>query len=91
MRRLRCCARLVITGARAANFPVYPSFLVGITLRSMELGDQDIKEFQEIWHNAFHEEIPLDEARAIAADVMRLYSLLGQSREQGSLLDSEFK
>jgi hypothetical protein len=52
----------------------------------MDLGEKDIEEFREVWRTAFHEEISLEEARAIAADVMRLYFLLGQSRGRDSRL-----
>lgn len=43
----------------------------------MRLNDTDLKTFQEIWHNVFHETISIEEAACIAADVMQLYALLG--------------
>jgi hypothetical protein len=50
----------------------------------MNLSDEDLQEFQRIWQSAFHEEIPMEEARVIAVDVMQLYSLLGQPKDQRS-------
>jgi hypothetical protein len=54
----------------------------------MDLNDDDITEFQKIWQEAFHEELSIDEARAIARDVLRLYALLGQPTAQWLQPDS---
>ena len=50
------------------------------TLHGMKLTEEDLRVFQEIWKNTFHEAICIEEARLIAADVMELYSLLEEPR-----------
>lgn len=52
------------------------------TLGCMKLEENDLEEFRKIWQSVFHEEIPMEEARILAADVMQLYALLGQPRDQ---------
>lgn len=47
----------------------------------MKLEESDLQEFRKIWQSVFHEEIPMEEARIVAAGVMQLYSLLGQPRD----------
>ncbi len=44
----------------------------------MELGDQDIREFAEIWKQEFNEELAPDEARHHASQLLELYSLLAK-------------
>lgn len=54
----------------------------------MKLTDEDLRDFQRIWKSAFQEELPLEKARVIAADVMKLYSLLGQSGNRDQQLET---
>ncbi len=42
----------------------------------MELTDDDIREYQEIWKKEFGEEISADDARRSASQVIELFRLL---------------
>lgn len=42
----------------------------------MELTDDDIREYQEIWKKEFGEEISAEEARLSASQVIELFRLL---------------
>jgi hypothetical protein len=42
----------------------------------MELTDDDIREYQEIWKREFGEEISTEEARRSASQVLELFRLL---------------
>jgi hypothetical protein len=44
-----------------------------ITLSRMQLSDQDIRAFQEIWQREFGEAISADFARARASDLIELF------------------
>jgi hypothetical protein len=55
----------------------------------MKLSDEDLDAFQNIWEGAFHETIPIEEARRIASDVMELYSLLALPIDQRSQPDAD--
>jgi hypothetical protein len=46
----------------------------------MQLTEDDLREFMEIWPAEFHESIGLDDARQSAAALLELYVLLTSSR-----------
>lgn len=70
--------------ASSADFPTFIFPRLSRTLHCMTLTEEDLHEFQELWKSTFHEELPLDDARLIAAGVMELYSLLAQPRTSHS-------
>ncbi len=55
--------------------PVAP---VGCYAARMQLTDDDIREFSEIWQQEFGEDIPLGEARSRASHLMHLYLLFSR-------------
>ena len=50
----------------------------------MELRDEDIREFAEIWKEEFGETISVSEARHHASQLMELYALLTQAPDSGT-------
>lgn len=55
------------------------------TLSCMQLEEDDLREFMEIWSGEFHESLTLEDARRHATALMELYALLVSS---GSEADS---
>lgn len=55
----------------------------------MQLTDDDIREFQEIWKKEFKEEISFEQARREAALVLELYSILLEPGNEGSSVSGE--
>jgi hypothetical protein len=45
----------------------------------MQLTDEDIREFQELWQKEFQESLADDEARNHASQLLELYALLAGS------------
>jgi len=44
----------------------------------MQLTDEDIREFSELWQQEFHETLSPGEARQYASSLLELYSLIAQ-------------
>lgn len=47
-------------------------------MRRMELDEQDVREFAEIWKKEFNEDLSPDEARYHASQLLELFWLLVQ-------------
>jgi hypothetical protein len=75
----------------SANIPAFIFPSAQDTLHCMTFSEEDLREFQTIWKGIFHEEIPMEEARIVAADVIELYSLLGQTGSSQSRSEGDQK
>ncbi len=49
------------------------------TLHGMQLDDNDIREFVELWELEFHEKLSPGEAQACASVLLELYFLLAKA------------
>lgn len=52
------------------------------TLKVMQLGDDEIEEFRDLWRQEFGESITPEAARHRAAQLLELYSLLAQAPDR---------
>jgi hypothetical protein len=76
--------------AAKASSPTFIFQNLANILKPMQLNDEDIQEFINIWQSVFHEQISVDEARKCAPAVMELYALLAKPKEEfGRLQDLE--
>lgn len=46
----------------------------------MQISEESLKEFQRIWNEDYGEELAADKARALASNVLEVFTLLRQSR-----------
>jgi hypothetical protein len=55
-----------------------PYMLMPTTLGAMQLTEEDVREFQELWQVEFGETITADQARQRAFELLELYTLLAR-------------
>ena len=65
--------------ALSAVLPIFPTALQRDTLSCMQVKEDEIFEFMEIWREEFRESITVEDARQCATALLDLYALLTSS------------
>jgi hypothetical protein len=63
---------------KTANYDAFVYFYSHPRMQRMEIDEQDIREFTEIWKREFKEDLSPDEARSSATRLLELFWLLAQ-------------
>ena len=59
-------------------FPFFLAVLSPAMVSGMQLTDEEIREFQEIWKRTFNEDIAIGDARHCASQLIELYTQLAK-------------
>lgn len=76
-----CCIRSAAFQSSAAKARLYRIFGACHTLTGMQLTDEKIREFSEIWQAEFNETLSPEQARAAASQLLTLYTLMTETKK----------